>query len=200
VLVLGAGLSAERVAASLRPGAVRVIAINRSHELVPWAEVLYAADAGFWRQYATARAFKGWKFSADRHARYMDASVYPVNIGRHPRTGIRLSEMIRGPVGTVGYGGNSGFQSVNLAAQFGASRILLCLDYQGSHWHEDHPNTLRNPTPDQLAAWSKALDEQAPILASWGIEVLNVSPTSVLKAYQYADSSLFNKDECSLPA
>lgn len=200
VLVLGAGSSAREVAARLKPGVVRVIALNRSHELVPWAEVLYAADSGFWRQYATARAFKGWRFCADEHVRYLDAGIYPVTIARDPKTGLRRTAMIDGPIGTVGYGGNSGYQAVNLAAQFGASRILLCLDYGGKHWHEDHPRTLRNPTAAQFREWSRHLDAAAPTLASWGIEVLNVAPASALRAYQHADCRVFDPDERALPA
>lgn len=200
VLVLGAGQSAKGVAETLRPGAVRVIAINRSFELVPEAEVLYGADSGFWRHYPGARAFKGWRFCADDHVRYFDAGIYPVIIAKNPRTGTRLSELIRQPVGTVGYGGNSGFQAVNLAAQFGARRILLCLDYTGNHWHKDHPPVLRNPTPAQLGHWAKDLDRQSKTLVDWGIEVFNVAPASILKAYPYADCGLFNSDERSLSA
>jgi hypothetical protein len=177
-----------------------VIAINRSYELFPWAEVLYAADSGFWREYADARRFRGWRYSADDTIRHVDPSITPVTIARCPRKGTRLTEMVRGPVGTVGYGANSGFQAVNLAAQFGASRILLCLDYRGAHWHPDHSLRLRNPMPKQLAQWARDLDSQAETLRAWNIEVINVAPNSALKAYPYADSRLFNKDECSLPA
>lgn len=182
----------------LKPGAVRVIAINRSYELFQWAEVLYAADSGFWREYRDARAFKGWRYSADDSIRSIAPDVTPVTIARDRRTNARLTEMVRGPVGVVGYGGNSGFQAVNLAAQFGAARILLCLDYCGKHWHPDHSKRLRNPTPSQLAQWARDLDSQAETLCAWGIEVLNVAPKSALKAYRYADCGLFNSDECSL--
>lgn len=200
VLVLGAGMSAKHVADTIKPGAVRVIAINRSYELVPWAEVLYAADSGFWSHYRAARAFKGWRFCADEHIRYIDSGIHPVTILRDRRTGTRLTQMVREPIGTVGDGGNSGFQAVNLAVQFGASRILLCLDYCGAHWHPDHPRVLRNPEAKQFAQWVKDLDKQAETLASWGIEVLNVAPHSILKAYVHADCSLFNPDECTLPS
>lgn len=192
-------MSAVEVAATLRPGAIRVIAINRSHELVPWAEVLYAADSGFWRAYSNARKFDGWRFCADEYVRLLDSGIYPVTIARKPDK-TRLSEMIRQPVGTVGYGGNSGFQAVNLAAQFGASKILLCLDYSGSHWHPDHSRALRNPTAAELKVWATHLDRQAKTFKSWGIEVFNVARHSILKAYPYAESSLFNPVECTLPA
>lgn len=200
VLVLGAGPSARMVAEMVPPGAVRAIAVNRSFELVPWAECLYAADSGFWSTYPAARRFDGWKFCADPHVRYIDANVYPVTISRDPRTGVRSSDMIRGPVGTIGGAGNSGFQAVNLAVQFGASKILLCLDYRGKHWHGDHPRSLRNPSDKQLGQWAGLLDRQASRLASWGIEVLNIAPQSALKAFKYGDGRLFDSDKCSLQA
>lgn len=198
--MIGAGESAKVVAGILRPGAVRVIAINRSHELVPWAEVLYAADSGFWRHYKDARKFKGWRYCADDTIRYADPTVTPVTIARDPRKGMRVNEMIRAPIGMVGAGGNSGFQAVNLAVQFGASRILLCLDYRGKHWHPDHPISLRNPDGHQLKTWADHLDRQAPLLKSWGVEMINVAKNSALKAFPYADCGLFNSNECSLPA
>lgn len=188
------------VAEMVPPGSVRTIAINRSFELVPWAECLYAADSGFWSTYPAASKFDGWKFCADPHVRYINGNVYPVTISADPRTGTRSTEMIKGPVGTIGGGSNSGFQAVNLAAQFGASRILLCLDYRGKHWHEDHPRSLRNPEQKQLRDWANLLDRQASLLASWGIEVLNMAPDSALRAFKNADRSLFNSDECALSA
>lgn len=197
--MLGAGESARDVVATLRPGAVRVIAVNRSFELAPWAEVLYAGDASFWRHYPGARVFDGWRFCADDYVHYFGADIHPVTIARG-RDKLRLTAMIRQPVGTIGFGGNSGFQAVNLAAQFGASRILLCLDYRGKHWHPDHPPALRNPSDGQLGVWARDLDKQAGTLKSWGIEVVNVAKNSSLRAYPYADCNLFNSKQCPLSA
>lgn len=179
---------------------MRVLTINKSFELAPWADVLYAADYGFWRQYEAARKFKGWRYAAEDSVRYLDAGIYPVTIARDPKNGLRIDQMVKGPIGTVGNGGNSGFQAVNLAVQFGASRILLCLDYRGKHWHPDHPRTLRNPTDGQLRAWAATMDKQASLLASWGVEVVNVAPQSILRAYPHADSRLFDPNPGPLPA
>jgi hypothetical protein len=92
------------------------------------------------------------------------------------------------PLGYVGAGGNSGFQCLNLAAQFGAKRILL-VGYDmrvdlGEHWHPRHYPPLSNPHPnDNLPRWRAAIDGAAEFFAQAGIEIVNCSPVSLLKAY-----------------
>jgi sugar phosphate isomerase/epimerase len=91
-------------------------------------------------------------------------------------------------VGEVGWGGNSGFQALNLAVQFGARKIVLVgfdlnLD-QGVHWHGPHPGRLNNPTRDSLARWARVLDAQAPLLERLGVEVVNASPASALTKFR----------------
>lgn len=90
-------------------------------------------------------------------------------------------------LGVVGDGGNSGFQAINLAAQFGAARIVLVgfdmrLD-RGVHWHGKHPPGLNNPHDIHLTRWRRAIDGAAPNLAALGIQVWNASPVSALTAF-----------------
>ncbi len=87
----------------------------------------------------------------------------------------------------IGDGGNSGFQAINLAAQFGAKRIALIgydmrLDL-GIHWHGRHPQGLNNPSEHNIARWRRSVDAAAPVLDALGIEVINCSPVSALTAY-----------------
>lgn len=191
VAVIGAGPSAADLAPHLR-GRCRIIAINLSYRLVPDADVLYAADSAFWQHYHDARSFAGLKLSPDERSRLYCASVLPVIIPRD--CGVRHERMIREPIGHIGTGaGNSGFQAVNLAVQFGAARVLLAgLDYAGRHWHEDHPFTLRNPSEQQFKHWRKALDDAAPTLEQWGVDVVNLSSTSTLKGFRHGDCSLLD--------
>lgn len=89
--------------------------------------------------------------------------------------------------GVVGSGGNSGFQALNLALQFGARRIIL-VGYDlnlvgGVHWHGHHAARLNNPTALNLMRWAERLDRQAAAIAALGVEVLNTSPTSALEAF-----------------
>lgn len=90
--------------------------------------------------------------------------------------------------GRIGYGGNSGFQAINLAIQCGVSKIVLVgfdmdLD-RGVHWHGLHANKLNNPPRKRLAKWRERLDAVAPAIAAMGIEVINTSELSALTAYR----------------
>lgn len=95
------------------------------------------------------------------------------------------------PAPVIGWGGNSGFQAVNLAAHFGTKRIILVgFDMRvdlGVHWHGDHRAGLNNPTPSSVERWRWILDRAAPDLAERGIEVVNASPVSALTAYPKID-------------
>lgn len=88
-------------------------------------------------------------------------------------------------------GGNSGFQALNLAVQFGAKRIILVgfdmrLDL-GVHWHGPHGKGLNNPRDILFASWRDALNGAAASLAGLGVEILNASPVSALTAYPIVD-------------
>lgn len=111
-----------------------------------------------------------------------------------PAWGVRFVEVNRtadrllvSKFGEIGWGGNSGFGAVNLAVQFGVSRIILvgfdCRIDKGRHWHADHPISLNNPTVKTVARWRRVLDDAAPTFRALDIEVLNASPVSALAAY-----------------
>lgn len=94
--------------------------------------------------------------------------------------------VVGGGAETIGHGG---FQLINLACQFGPPSRLVLVGFdmhaeRGKHWHEDHVTTP-NPQPDRLAAWAKVLDRCAKQFRSLGVEVLNATPGSALKAYPF---------------
>lgn len=185
VAVLACGPSAPEIAPQI-VGRFPIIAVNLAFRLAPGAEIVYAADGGFWHVYQDARRHPGLKVSADDRAPLYCPGVQLVNVkDRH----VSRVRMLRSPLGELGAGGgNSGFQAVNLAVQLGARRILLAgLDFCGEHWHGRHPPALFNPTTDQLKRWARFFDDEAPVLASWGIEVLNLSRISALRGFPYAD-------------
>jgi hypothetical protein len=104
--------------------------------------------------------------------------------------------------GSPSGGGNSGFQALNIAVQFGATRIVLVgfdmrLD-RGLHWHGRHPQGLNNPHEPSIMAWRRALDAAAPTFAALGITVLNASPVSALTAYPVVP--LEDSIRCSSPS
>lgn len=85
-----------------------------------------------------------------------------------------------------GYG-NSGFQALNIAVQFGVRRIALVgfdlrID-RGVHWHGRHARGLNNPGDLHMMHWRHALNGAADDFARLGIDVVNCSPVSTLTAY-----------------
>lgn len=157
-----------------------MIAINDSWRLFPAANVLYACDYEWWEKKSGVPEFKGVKISQDP------------KIDRYrPRWGIRRVKVVRnqdmlltGTLGVIGWGGNSGFQALNLAVQFGARRIALVgydmrLDL-GSHWHGAHGQGLNNPTAPNVDRWRRVTDAASEIITMLGVQVFNLSPISSL--------------------
>jgi hypothetical protein len=151
-------------------GRARCIAINESHRLAPWADVLYAADYFWWLKQNGLPGFAGLRVSQAEEA----ADAFP---------GIRHIDQQR----IAAAGDNSGAQALELAVQFGATRIIL-VGYDmtlthGVHWHGLHRGGSQNPSKATIAGWRTALDRAAARYAAAGIEVLNASPISELTAY-----------------
>lgn len=97
-------------------------------------------------------------------------------------------EILLDEVGLVGSGGNSGFQALNLAVQFGAKRIILfgfdMNDRSGVHWYGRNAWPLaNNPNHDNFRRWIAAFEGAAPVLEALGVEVINASPNSAIKAF-----------------
>lgn len=141
------------------------------------ADVHYACDFEWWKAHPEALALPGLKIAGDRKATklWRDVqSVAPV-IGKN--------EIIMTP-GRVGWGGNSGFQALNLAVQFGARDIVLIgYDMSGNHWHGRHRGLLRNPDSGVLHRWAARFDQVAPQLAGLGVRVRNASRESAIRAF-----------------
>lgn len=91
---------------------------------------------------------------------------------------------------SLGGGGNSGFQCLNLMAQLGVSAVALVgFDMGGggaTHWHGPGwsfgGGTLR---PGNMDRWRRVTDGAASVLHARGVEVVNTSARSALTAYRY---------------
>lgn len=184
--IVASGPSAAGADLAPLRGRARVIVINSSWVLAPWADVLYAADSRWWLAAGGAPGFAGLKVTADKTAA--------------ERFGLRLVSFVPccyditvDRPGMIGAGGHSGFHALNLAVQWGASPIVLVgFDMRvdmGLHWHPDHKQ--RNPEAHHMERWRMALDAQAPRLAGLGVAVLNASPVSRLRAFPRIDLAAY---------
>lgn len=103
-----------------------------------------------------------------------------------PKTGD--DRLLLETTGVVGSGGNSGFQALNLAVQWGASKVLLVgfdmNDASGVHWYgrNNWPNA-NNPNDNNFRRWIEAFENAAPALKALGVEVINCSPVSAIKSF-----------------
>lgn len=158
-------------------GKCRVIVINSTYKMAPWADLLYACDWGWWNKYQPE--FAGMKVSQDVNVLKL-GGVLRVPSCDDP--GISFDPL------RINQGTNSGFQALNLAVLLGAKRvILLGYDMQltdgKTHWHGDHPSGLNNPVHGQFPSWCRVYEEAAPQLAGAGIEVINATRQTALGAF-----------------
>jgi hypothetical protein len=181
--IIASGPSAKRANTGALRGQLRVIAIKENVELCPWSDVLYGCDAAWWRNANGLPKFSGLKVSATGRiaTRFPDIRIVQVA----DPSGDRL---IFSPPGTVGSGGNSGFQALNLAVQFGARRVLLIgfdmTDQYGVHWYgRASGNGRSNPAEWNFKRWRAAFDTASVQLKTAGVQVLNASDLSVLTCF-----------------
>lgn len=160
-------------------GRCRVIVVNNNFQIAPWADVLYACDGTWWQKYPDALQFAGLKVTQD----FAAAKHHKLNLVKLLDEKPEQSRISVATKGVLARGGNGGFQAINLAVQFGATKqIWLGFDFCGEHWHGKHEGLL-NPRPKTMERWAETLDAQAPILASLGVEVVNCSEISILRGY-----------------
>lgn len=187
VVVVASGPTARDVGVEkIRDANVRMIVVNTSYKLVPYANLLYATDFQWWyhNHRGVQQNFRGQRVAPTKkkiETTFNNISTVDVVPPHDPRR----STIILEPEGLIGSGGNSGFQALNIAAQTGTSRIVMVgFDMTtglGYHWHGDHK--ARNPEETDTARWAMILDEQAAVFKSAGIEVFNCSPISALQNY-----------------
>lgn len=149
-----------------------VYVINDSHRMAPWADVLYACDGAWW-DYHWPVPFAGEMWTLDVHA----AGKYKINL-----IGTTEDPWSTNP-DCIAKGGNSGFQTLNLAILRGATKVIL-LGYDlkitrgKTHWFGDHPNPLNRGS--DYTRWLKYWRRAAPMIKA---EVINCSPDSALDCF-----------------
>lgn len=140
-----------------------VIVTNTTVRMCPWADVLFAFDSKWWKQYREEVAsFKGEKLSASMLAENYGAKWV-----------------------SLGYR-NSGACAIALAMSRGASRIVL-LGYDAtfwngrSHWHEDHPYPLENA--HTINEWAAQFEKLARVASKRGVAIVNASRRTQLVCF-----------------
>lgn len=157
-------------------GKARVIVINNSYKLAPWADILYACDQRWWKWFKGAPDFPGLKFALTAEsAKWPGVRV----IGKSGTDGLSLDPR------SLRTGGNGGYQAINLAVLLGATKIVLLgydmqLGEKGKqHWHGDHPMRMISPYVNFRRCFQTIVDP----LKEAGVEVINCSRETALKCF-----------------
>jgi hypothetical protein len=180
-VIVAGGPSAKEAPLHLAKGKAKVMAVNNSWQLAPWADALYACDFRWWHIHNYVPQFAGLKISQDVKCDQRKKEI------RLVRTMRGQNEILTAKKGWIGWGGNGGFHALNLAVQFGAKKIIgvgfdMTLAH-GDHWHGKHGKGLNNPTQRIVEKWRGVFEASAPRLKELGVEFLNASPVSTLTAF-----------------
>lgn len=176
-LATGPSLTAEDV--DYCHGKAVVIAVNDAYRLAPWADVLIANDAAWWRVHRGVPDFAGEKYCLEASAATSGAVTVLDYTGE---TGIETE-----PTG-LRSGRCSGGAAINVALHLGATRIvLLGYDMRGDHFFGRHPAPLRTTQPHQFETFRDALATMADPLHRLGVSVINCTPASALTCFPSGD-------------
>lgn len=180
VVIVASGPSAKDAQLEIAQGKARFMAINNSWNLAPWSDILFACDYLWWKTIPGWQEFGGLKLTTDIKA-VREYGIAQVGLNKGD------DRMEFQKLGTVGWGGNSGFHCYNLAVQFGCKKIIFVgfdmTTRHGAHWHGQHPKGMNNPSPGNVERWRRAVDAPAEKVAALGIKVINCSPISALVNY-----------------
>lgn len=155
----------------------RVIVINDTYKLAPWADALFAADFRWWERNPEALRFEGLKFGADRRVGKHYPEVHTLHISG--RDGFDPN-----PAFVRSGDGNSGAMAIHTAVHLGGTKIvLLGYDMQPTngrnHHHDDHPEQR----PINFRVWVNAMTTLAVALQARGVTVLNASRETALQCF-----------------
>lgn len=156
-------------------GMGRIYAVKEAYKLAPWADVLYAADGDWWESKNGCPDFKGEKWTADeRVARALFLEHIEVDC-----------EAIWCEGDCIASGGNSGFQAINLAANQGATKIILLgYDMQRvgmlKHWYDDDKTLARVSRSSNYRDWLRRMRRAAELIP---VPVLNATRETAIDCF-----------------
>lgn len=173
VAATGPSLTAQQLQQCRR---LPLVVVNDAHRLAPWADVLYACDTAWWDHHQGAPGFQGQRWSS-HHLPGNDKLACAQRWGLQLVAGRDAEGFSRDPA-CIHYGGNSGFQAINLATLWGAARVLLLgFDGGSGHFFGRHPAGLRNGDADRFRTHFHLAARNLPC------PVLNCTPGSRLACF-----------------
>ena len=184
VVILACGPSLSLNDVNYVRGKARVIAINDSYTLAPWADILFASDARWWRYHDWVKDFRGQRWTHDHNGSTWRAEAIKncLNVV-DAENGSGISK----EPGKINLGANSGFQALNFAYLTGANKVVLSgfdcgvWNSNDTHFFGKHPDSLERASPYGL--FRQHFDEAAKDLVGLGISVTNCSRLTTLQCF-----------------
>jgi hypothetical protein len=191
VVIMATGPSLTPLDVNYCKDLARVVVINNSIQLAPWADLLYFADIRWYEAHKEeVRAFQGAKVTiSNTAAARLDNSE--IRVVLNDDTISKDSNGLCLRANAIRTGRNSGHQAINLCYHLGVKRIIL-LGFdcrtpkagENRHWwgtgygwaHEDPPTIYQNNFLPRF----RTLVEP---LRSAGVEVINSTPGSALDCW-----------------
>lgn len=187
VAIVASGPSTKPKEVAQLKGRLPVIAIKENYDIIPSADVVYGCDRAWWINALGLPKYNGLKVSATGAVatEYPDVRLVKVTPFKEH------DKIFTEEPGVLGSGGNSGFQALNLAVQFGATRVLLVgfdmNQNHDSHWYgRNRGNGRSNPTEFNYMRWRRAFDGASFALQRLGVEVVNASALTSLRCFPIA--------------
>jgi hypothetical protein len=181
IIATGPSLSDEQLE-TVRQSGAKSIAVNNAWERAPWCDAAYAGDYMFFKVHVAQmkQACKGRIWTCDRAAaeRHQLHYAKPAN-----SPGLGTSR--------VHLNGNSGFQSINLAAIWGAKKIVVIgMDMKPAadgrlHFFGAHPKPLTQRC--LFEEWRHKAGPMAIDAERLGIDIVNCTPGTALQVFRLGD-------------
>lgn len=195
VVIAGNGPSLSRADVEMVRGRARLVCINDTFRLAPWADAMYFSDLRLFERWQKEfpddlKAFQGMKIAIDAHKDKLEQLDPTIRFLRND-SGKSVGGICDTPDG-VRTGRNSGFAAMTWVAHAGPARIVLigydCKDVPAnghSHWFGDHPKEWGESRNHYAGTVLPAYETLVKPLAKLGIEVINATPGSELKLWPF---------------
>lgn len=173
----------------------KCMAVNDAYKLLPFADYLFAYDREWWRVNKGCPKFKGEKWSTLGTIVNPDGSLYDDKRPAAEAYGLKLvhgrqGEEFSDDLGSVNYGGNSGFGAVQLVRHWGFVPILLVgFDMQRvdgkNHFFGDHAHPLR--PIGNFKRWRERFEKASKMIPN--LNIINCTPGSALTCFPQMELS-----------
>lgn len=182
-VVVAGGPSLTQAQVERCKGRARVIVVNDSYRLAPWADLHYFADRKWFEHHRGKPGFD--QFTGERcsiSVSHWDDGFVPAL--HYLRADGPVEGLSTNPQ-TVRTGSNSGHQALNIAVHAGAALILL-LGFDGGrgasgkkHWFGDHWDQTE-PNYPRMRQALRTVDNEA---RARGVRIVNCSPGSAIETF-----------------